>query len=257
MQGPITVFENSTYAGDARVGDLQPNETRLISYAVDLGTEVAPEGPNPADNLTAVKVHKGVIYATHKVRHTKVYTVKNRSQHERLVLVEHPYRADLSLVKPDKPPERARDVYRFEVKAEPNKPIKLEVVEEQQRIDQYVLSNSDDETVRFFLRGMVSSEKVKEALEEALKLKDQFSQTQQEISKEEQALQVIEKDQGRMRANMERVPATSQAYQRYLKKFDEQETEIEQRRAAVVKLQQKADGQRKVYETFILNLNVE
>src|SRR5262249_15202822 len=141
--------------------------------------------------------------------------------------------------------------------AGPNKPVKLEVVEEQQRVDQYVLSNSDDETVRFFLRGTVSSEKVKKALEEALKLKDQLSQTQQEIGKEEQALQVIEKDQGRMRANMERVPATSQAYQRYLKKFDEQETEIEQRRATITKLQTKAEGQRKTYEAFVLNLNVE
>src|SRR5262249_32141898 len=32
-QGPITVFENNVYAGDARISDLQPNETRLLSYA--------------------------------------------------------------------------------------------------------------------------------------------------------------------------------------------------------------------------------
>ena len=42
MQGPITVFEGSNYAGDARILDLQPNEERLLSYAVDLGTEVNP-----------------------------------------------------------------------------------------------------------------------------------------------------------------------------------------------------------------------
>src|SRR5262249_20969198 len=43
MQGPVTVFEGGTYAGDARIADPQPNEERLISYAVDLGTEVKPE----------------------------------------------------------------------------------------------------------------------------------------------------------------------------------------------------------------------
>ena len=42
MQGPITVYEGSNYAGDARILDLQPNEERLLSYAVDLGTEVQP-----------------------------------------------------------------------------------------------------------------------------------------------------------------------------------------------------------------------
>src|SRR5262249_36174734 len=36
MQGPVTVFEGSSYAGDARVEDLQPGEERLVSYAVDL-----------------------------------------------------------------------------------------------------------------------------------------------------------------------------------------------------------------------------
>src|SRR4029077_17922634 len=42
MQGPITVFEGSNYAGDSRVLDIQPDEERLLSYAVDLGTEVNP-----------------------------------------------------------------------------------------------------------------------------------------------------------------------------------------------------------------------
>ena len=45
-QGPITVFEGSVYAGDTRVLDVQPNEERLVSYAIDLGTEVDPQvGP--------------------------------------------------------------------------------------------------------------------------------------------------------------------------------------------------------------------
>ena len=45
MQGPITVFEGTNYAGDARILDLQPNEERLLSYAIDLGTEVNPCPP--------------------------------------------------------------------------------------------------------------------------------------------------------------------------------------------------------------------
>src|SRR5205085_4534118 len=42
MQGPVTVFEGSNYAGDAQIQDLQPKEERLVSYAIDLGTEVSP-----------------------------------------------------------------------------------------------------------------------------------------------------------------------------------------------------------------------
>jgi hypothetical protein len=48
-----------------------------------------------------------------------------------------------------------------------------------------------------------------------------------------------------MRANMERVPQTSEAYKRYLKKFDDQETEIEKRREQIGKFQETAEQQRK------------
>src|SRR5208282_4868871 len=52
MQGPITVFEGSTYAGDSRVLDLQPGEERLLSYAIDLGTEVEPVADRAPDRIT-------------------------------------------------------------------------------------------------------------------------------------------------------------------------------------------------------------
>jgi hypothetical protein len=256
-QGPVTVFAEDGYAGDTRLADLQPGETRLISYAIDLGTEVSPEVRNPATNLLAVKVYKGVLHATHKVRQSKAYVVKNRSEHDRLVLLEHPYRPDLTLVSPAKADERTRDVYRFAVKVEPGQSVTQDVVEEQSRVDQIILTNSADDTVRYFLRTTASSPAVKKALEEALRLKQQLAETQNAMQAEQRALQVIEQDQARMRANMERVPPTSEAYKRYLKKFDDQETEIEHRRAQVTKLQEAAERQRKAYETFLLNLNVE
>jgi hypothetical protein len=163
----------------------------------------------------------------------------------------------LKLVNPEKPTGRTRDLYRFELKAEPNKPAKLEVVEEQQRVDQLALTNANDESILVYLRQSVTTPAVKEALEKGLKLRGQLSETQNQISREEQALQVIEKDQARMRANMERVPPTSEAYKRYLKKFDDQETEIENRRAEIARLQTTAEGQRKQYEEHLLGLTIE
>src|SRR5262249_1319363 len=54
-QGPVTVFEGSVYAGDARLLDLQPDEERLISYAIDLGTEVAMKSGKNSSRITHVK----------------------------------------------------------------------------------------------------------------------------------------------------------------------------------------------------------
>ncbi len=255
-QGPVTVFEDGTYAGDARLANLRPGETRLLSYAVDLGTEVEPQA-KVHENLQGVKVVKGILYATFQTRETKTYVVKNRSETPRTVLIEHPYRSQFKLVQPEKPAERARDVYRFEVKAPPDKPVKLEVVEEMPRVQTVALTNSPDESVRVFIRASSVSPAVKKALEEALALKAKVNDTRRDVQKEEQALKVIEQDQARMRANMERVPPTSQAYKRYLKKFDDQETEIEKRRSQIAKLQEKAEGFQKEYEDYLAKLNVE
>ena len=70
-----------------------------------------------ADNgrLTKVKVVKGILHTTTQQRESKTYTLKNRSDADRVVLVEHPYRPAFHLTSSDKPLERAEDVYRFQV----------------------------------------------------------------------------------------------------------------------------------------------
>src|SRR5207248_5173555 len=86
-QGPITVYENSTYAGDTRILDLQPNEERLLSYALDQGTEVKSSIksiPSPEMNF---KIGESQLTARYKLRQTKAYTIKNRSTHDRTVIV--------------------------------------------------------------------------------------------------------------------------------------------------------------------------
>src|SRR5215469_17986364 len=130
MQGPITVFEGSNYAGDSRVLDIQPNEERLLSYAVDLGTEVNPVPHSDNGKIVQLKAVKGIVTTTTKVRESKSYTIKNRNDVERVVLIEHPVRNDFKLVSDTKPVETASDVYRFQLKVAPGKSEKQTVSEE-------------------------------------------------------------------------------------------------------------------------------
>jgi hypothetical protein len=257
MQGPIAVFDGGSYCGDSQLPDLQPRETRLVSYAVDLGTEVAAEEKPFQNRMTAVRVFKGVIHSKHQYRRTTGFEIKNRSEHERLVLIEHPVVQEFTLVAPAKPAERSRDYYRFEVRLAPGKSARLEVVEEMTYPEERELSNSNEDLVQFYLRSSVIPPRVKAALEEALALRAKLAAVQTQIANEQKALKAIEEDQDRMRKNMERVPPTSEAYKRYLKKFDDQETEIEKRRAQLAKLQETDEQQTRAYEDYVANLNVE
>jgi hypothetical protein len=257
MQGPVTVYEGPSYAGDSRFQDLQPGEERLVSYALDLGTEVKTEGHNATEQLDAVKVVKGVLHATHKLRQTRSYLVKNRSGQDRSLLIEHPYRESWRLVTPAKPAERSRDVYRFETTVQAGKSQKLDVVEELHRTDNFKLVATDDNSVRLFLRSSVPSAKLKEALERLLALKAKLADTQRELAQAQEQLKAITEDQTRLRANFEKVPPTSAAYKRYLEKFDSQESEIERLQAEITAKQGSEKAQRKDYEDYIAGLSVE
>jgi hypothetical protein len=257
MQGPITVFEGSNYAGDARILDIQPDEERLLSYAVDLGTEVDAKPSSDNGRLTAVKAVKGVLWTTTKVRETKTYTLKNRNDQRRLVLIEHPVRTDFKLVDTEKPAETASDFYRFQVEVAPGKTATQAVTEERVIGQTVALTSSTDQQLRVFLQSPVVSAQVKEGLNQAMKLRWDLNKTQREIAELQRQLKVITEDQGRLRANLREMPPTAAAYKRYLEKFDQQETQIEQYQKDIKKLQQTEHNQQKEFDDFLAHFSAE
>jgi hypothetical protein len=257
MQGPITVFEGSSYAGDSRILDITPKDERLISYAIDLGTEVEPIAKSQPDRLTKVKLNKGILYQTTRVREEKTFNLKNRSEHDRVVLIEHPFRPDFTLISKDKPAERARDVYRFEVKLAAGQTASQEIVEEKDVNTSIALTNSDDNFMRFFLSQPVVSDKVKQALGQAIELKSKVNDTSRELAQLQKQLKDITDDQVRLRANLKEMPSTAEAYKRYLKKFDDQETQIEDFQKKIKALQDTEFQRRKAFEDYLAALDVE
>jgi hypothetical protein len=257
-QGPITVFEGSNYAGDSRILDVEPNEERLLSYAVDLGTEVNAVPASDNGRVTMVKVVKGILESTTKLRETKTYKIVNRNDAERLVLVEHPVRNDFHLTDDTtKPAETASDVYRFEVKVPAGKTATQTVTEERVINQQIQLTNSNDDQIRFFLNQTIASKKVKDGLAEAINLRGAVNKTQREIGELQLQLKTITEDQARLRANLKEMPPTAAAYKRYLDKFDQQETQIEKYQADIKKMQETEHQQKKEFDDYLANFSAE
>jgi hypothetical protein len=257
MQGPITVFDDSAYAGDARIEDLAPGQERLLSYGLDLKIEVEAQHPGGRNDLINVKVRKGTLIATRKTTEELTYNVRNRDQKKKTVLIEHPFRSDWELLAPKEKPERTREVYRFAVTVEPNKTEKLVVQEEKQFEEQVQLINSANDVIAYYIRAQRVSGKVKEALEQVVKLRDQLNQTIAERTRREQRTTEIAQEQGRIRENMQRLAANSELYTRYVKKLDQQETELETLRAEIESFKNTQGQQQRGLNEFLLNINVE
>ena len=258
-QGPVTVFEGSVYAGDTRVLDLQPDEERLVSYAVDLGTEVATKPGNNASRITSVKAVKGIVYTNTVQREERIYDVSNRSATDRTLLIEHPNRKGqgFAFIGQNKPKEEAADVYRFEVPVGAKKDLSYTVLEERPVESSVRLTNSADDQIRYFLALKEAPQSLKARLNEALKVKGTWDKVRQDIQAASTRVQTITTDQKRLRDNMRELPRDSELFKRYLKTLEAQETEMDDLQAKLKALHADEATAKAAYDDFLANLSAE
>ncbi|WP_020469905.1 hypothetical protein [Zavarzinella formosa] len=258
-QGPITIFEGSVYAGDTRVLDLQPDEERLVSYAIDLGTEVSVKNGNNTSKITSVKAVKGVVYTNTLFREERVYDVANRSTTDRTLLIEHPNRKGqgFKFVGKNTPMEEAAGVYRFQLDVGSKKDTSYSIVEEREAGSTMQLTNQADDTIRYFINLQEAPESLKKQLHEALKMKAGWDTLRQEIQNADRRIQTITADQKRLRDNLRETPKESPLFTRYLTTLENQEKEMDELQVKLKKLHVDEATTRAAYDKYLANLSSE
>jgi hypothetical protein len=261
MGGPITLFEAGTYAGDAQIDTLAAGAERLISFALDLETEVAPVARSQPELLVAVRISRVTLVRTVTLRREKSYTVKVSGTKAREVLVEHPLSPDWELVAPKQAEERTRDLYRFLVKAAPTASapaVQTLLVAEERKVDQSVaVTNLSDEQIAFYIKASVVSAKVKEALNGLARRKAELADTLRQRQEQERKAQSIRGEQSRIRQNMDSLSRDSALYKRYVAQLDSQENELAGILPEIDRLAKKEQDQRKALDDYILSLDVK
>ena len=236
MQGPITVFDGGEFAGAARIQDLQPASERLISYALDLDTEVAVESLAQPEELVSVRIVAGVLRSSRRLSQMRTYTVKNSGSREKTVLIEHPVMPDWRLVSPSKPDEKTRDLYRLAVVAKPGEPASLALRLEQTVEQELQITDMQEDTLLVFRSEKAAGKEIQTALAEIIKRRRQIAAVAALRRPLQEQLSTIETEQSRIRQNMVPLEKNGDLYRRYVKKFGEQEDQIESLRSQVQKL---------------------
>jgi chromosome segregation ATPase len=97
---------------------------------------------------------------------------------------------------------------------------------------------------------------VKQALQRVSTLRDKLDQTVQQRRRLEQQIQEISQEQARMRENMGRLAQNSELYNRYVRKLDQQETEIDKIRKDIETLKGTEEQQRKELNDYLMGLDI-
>ena len=254
--GPITVFDNGAYAGEALVETVKAGDKRLISYGIDLGTRITTNFDSEERQVREIRASRGVLMAKGSREETKTYTIKNVDPRAKTLIIQHPLRAGYKLIGVT-PVEKTATDYRFAVELKPNAEQTFTVKEEFVVEQTYLLSSDTADQIEIFLRNPTLSPAGKQALGKIQALKAQIAAVVQSIQANQSQTAGLVKDQERLRENirsLNSVTGQEQQVQRYARDLAERETRIVALRDQLQAEQQKRAALESELNAFLANV---
>lgn len=228
--GVLTLYDPTSpamFAGDARLGGLPAGETRLLSFAEDLRTEVRWQ-QDDTSTLSAVGASQGVLRIDERLRTTTQVTLVAPAQEDRALLVEIQKRPQATLV-PDPalpPTEETAAAWRFELSLKAGERRTLSVRQDRIVRQSVALLEGEQAIARVLgLQGLDPAART--ALQRLVDLRAARAARDAEVEKLEAQTAEIETDQERVRRNLAAVPATDALHGRLLRQLEALETRMQ------------------------------
>lgn len=232
--GTVTVIEDGSYAGEALVETIRPREQRFISYAVDLGIDATTNRESRRDRAYRLVAHRGSLSLHFYEIETKTYTLTNRSDRPRTVIVEHPYRRGWELSQEgEKPIEETPHFYRFQVEVPVRTTKKLVVKERRTLTEEYRVGDLTPEQLSALIAGGSLDAETRKKLEEIMRVKAQIADLTARIEARTREMDQIFRDHQRIRGNLTALGQSEQERQlrsRYIEQITRDEERLAQLR---------------------------
>ncbi len=227
------MVQGESYAGEALTATLKPNETRYITYAVDLGISVHTKTGTQTEAVDRVVIRNGVLRMHHAIIEIRTYTLDNKGPRPKTVVIDHPYHPDWKLLNTEKPIETTDHYLRFEVAAAPHKATAFQVREMRESWETLMVSSLTPDQIVLFADRRFLEQKTRTQLEKIVGLKSEIAGIDRDLKAVEKGRDQLYKDQKRLRENLQGLGQTAEEKElrsRYIKQLNEQETWLEQER---------------------------
>lgn len=258
--GSFSVMEEETFAGEGVFEPIRPGEKRLVSYATDLALIVSSKTGSEQQQVTRVRIARGVMTQEHEVRERRTYTMRNEDTSARSVIIEHPVRRGYELRSEARPVETTADWMRFRVPVEPKQTVSF-VVDEARPVQQtFQISNISPEQVELFVRQKSIDRAVEEALRKVLAQKAVVAGLGGRKEACDSEMTKIFDDQQRLRENMKALKGSAEEkalLQRYTGQLNQQENRLEELRRQMDDLEKQEASAQETLNRMIQELSIE
>lgn len=248
--GPITVFDNDAYAGEALVETVKSGDKRLISYGVDLGTRITTKIESGNQRYLEFKARRGAVFAKSGTEETTVFTIKNVDARAKTLIIEHPLRPGYTILN-QKPTETTANMNRFTVPLKAASEESFTIKEDFVHDQVISLSSSTPDYIATLMVNRTMSTAGRKALEGVANQKRQIAEAERAARAAEQRVTDLSKDQDRLRQNissLNSIAGQQDVVQRYAR-------DLAAREQLIVTLRDQANEQRQKKSSLEAELN--
>ncbi|MDR2445392.1 MAG: DUF4139 domain-containing protein, partial [Spirochaetaceae bacterium] len=253
--GPITVFDNGVYAGDALLEFLPEDERRIISYGDDLSVSGSVTSSFKRV-IAAVTVSKGMMTLSRKNVNEKTYTIRNAASTAKKLIIEHPITRGAVLTEPASFDEQTASLYRFVQNIAAGATLDFTVSEETPVSETITLSQLNDAAFAAFSTNTEIPAKVRDAFAKALSLKRTADDANNALADAEARRVRLVADEERIRNNLEAVGAEGESGQEYLRRLAAQDAAIDAQNDAIDAARRSVREAEAAYQEYLSGLEL-
>ena len=245
-RGPTTIIYDDNLAGEAIIPFLNKGDTRLLNYAVEQAVLITHEQESENKSVHRVTFGSGYSYEYYYTNLMTTYKIKNKTDEEKELYLDHPKTQGYKIVEKSIDPEETPNYWRFKITLKPKDAISFKLKEQRENYSSNYLWNFNKEDLVKRVGFYVKQKFINPDLEAQLKDIAELIQTLNNLRANEEKLneerELMTDEQARLRENISVLGDDTQSVslkERYIKKLNNQESRFEQIKKEVKTLDKK------------------
>jgi len=233
--GPVTIIYDDNLAGEAIIPFLNKDDTRLLNYAVEQAVIVIHEQKTQNLSVHRVKFGGGYSYEYYYTNSTTIYKIRNKTEEEKELYLDHPKSSGFKIVEKPVDPEETPNYWRFKITLKPKDAINFKLKERKENYSSNYLwnYNKDDffKRIGFYVKQKFINPGLEEKLIAVAELIQNLNDFRTMTEKLNSERNLMTDEQVRLRENITVLGDDSQSIslkERYIKKLNNQESRFEE-----------------------------
>ena len=234
-RGPATIIYDDNLAGEAIIPFLNKGDTRLLNYAIEQAVIITHEQKSENLNVHRVTFGSGYSYEYYYTNLMTTYKIKNKTDEEKELYLDHPKTHDYKFVEKPVEPEETANYWRFKLTLKPKDAVVFKLKEQKENYSSNYLWNYSKEDllkrVGFYVKKKFIDSDLETKLKEIARLIKTLNDLRSKEDKLNEERDLMTDEQVRLRENISVLGEDSQSVslkERYIKKLNNQESRFEE-----------------------------